>query len=355
MGTQTTHHGEFKVLGGKLVAADLEVQDGVIVRASVNGDFFLEPDDALEDINAALTGLTADTEHHVLAERVRAGLRPGARLFGFDAEAVATAVRRAVGLATTWESHRWEILPPEPLPIEMNTALDQILTEDVAAGRRNPVMRLWQWTEPAVVIGAFQSLANEVDPDGAARHGIHVVRRVSGGGAMFMEADNCVTFALSAPASLVDGIDTAESYPILDEWVMEALRELGVQAFYQPLNDIATDQGKIGGAAQKRFGATGLLHHVTMSYDIDADKMTEVLRIGREKLRGKGVASAKKRVDPLRRQTGVPREQIWETMMAVFERRYGARRVELDADTRARAEELARTKFSSPEWTARVP
>ena len=81
----------------------------------------------------------------------------------------------------------------------------------------------------------------------------------------------------------------------------------------------------------------------------------EVLRIGREKLRGKGVASAKKRVDPLRRQTGVSRAEIWETMMTTFEERYGARRVELDEATREEAEQLARTKFATPEWTARVP
>ena len=212
-----------------------------------------------------------------------------------------------------------------------------------------------RWNEPAVVIGAFQSLANEVDPEGARRHGINVVRRISGGGAMFMEADNCVTYSMHVPSSLVDGLETAETYPFLDEWTMDALARLGVQAFYQPLNDIATDQGKIGGAAQKRVGTAGLLHHVTMSYDIDADKMLEVLRIGREKLRGKGVTSAKKRVDPLRRQTGVSRAEIWETMMTTFEERYGARRVELDEATREEAEQLARTKFATPEWTARVP
>lgn len=172
---------------------------------------------------------------------------------------------------------------------------------------------------------------------------------------MFMEADNCVTYSMHVPSSLVDGLETAETYPFLDEWTMDALARLGVQAFYQPLNDIATDQGKIGGAAQKRVGTAGLLHHVTMSYDIDADKMLEVLRIGREKLRGKGVASAKKRVDPLRRQTGVSRAKIWETMMTTFQERYGARRVELEEATREEAEQLARTKFTTPEWTARVP
>ena len=61
-----------------------------------------------------------------------------------------------------------------------------------------------------------------------------------------------------------------------------------------------------------------MLHHVTMSYDIDADKMVEVLRIGKEKLSDKGTASAKKRVDPLRRQTGLARTEIVAAMMDVF-------------------------------------
>ena len=69
---------------------------------------------------------------------------------------------------------------------------------------------------------------------------------------------------------------------------MAALEKLGISAFYVPLNDIATDQGKIGGAAQKRLANGGMLHHVTMSYDIDAEKMVEVLRIGKEKLSDKG-------------------------------------------------------------------
>ena len=96
-----------------------------------------------------------------------------------------------------------------------------------------------------------------------------------------------------------------------------------------PLNDIATDQGKIGGAAQKRLANGGMLHHVTMSYDIDADKMVEVLRIGKEKLSDKGTTSAKKRVDPLRRQTGLARAEIVAAMMEVFTERYAATPSEL--------------------------
>jgi lipoate-protein ligase A len=147
----------------------------------------------------------------------------------------------------------------------------------------------------------------------------------------------------------------ADSYPFLDAWVMQSLAEVGVDAHYIPLNDIATDAGKIGGAAQKRLAGGGMLHHVTMSYDMDADKMTQVLRIGREKISDKGIASAKKRVDPLKRQTGRSREEILSTLKSVFMQRYGAKESVIDEATLAEATELSKTKFLSEEWLRRVP
>ena len=348
-------HGEYKVPGGKLVVADLSITDGAISSVSINGDFFLEPDEALVDIEGAIRGLPATVSHDEIAQSVQRSLRPEAVLFGFDPRSVATAVRRALGLATGWGDHAWEVLGPTPYPIAVNVALDEVITRQVAAGLRAPTMRLWEWNEPAVVIGSFQSLRNEVDAQAAERFGVQVVRRISGGGAMFMEAGNCITYSLALPTSLVDGMSFADSYPFLDSWVMESLEKVGVNARYVPLNDITTDAGKIGGAAQKRLAGGAMLHHVTMSYDIDADKMTQVLRIGREKISDKGIASAKKRVDPLKRQTGRSREDILATLAGVFTQRYGATAATLDEATLAEATELARTKFSTPEWTARVP
>lgn len=354
-----THHGEYKVPGGKLVVADLEVAgvgaDARITRANINGDFFLEPDEALDDINAALVGLDAASPHSSIRDAVDAAVDDDAVMFGFDPTAVATAVRRALGLATGWEDHDWEVIGPVTLPIAVNVALDEVMTREVMEGTRRPTLRIWDWNEPAVAIGSFQSVRNEIDPDGAARHGVTVVRRISGGGAMFMEAGNCITYSLYLPASLVDGMSFADSYPFLDAWVMESLLRLGVEAFYKPLNDIATPQGKIGGAAQKRFAGGAVLHHVTMSYDIDADKMTDVLRIGKEKISDKGIASAKKRVDPLKRQAGIPRAEIIETMVSTFAARYGASRAQIGEATLERADRLADEKFRTDEWLNRVP
>ncbi|MFC4615342.1 biotin/lipoate A/B protein ligase family protein [Cellulomonas algicola] len=357
-------HGEYKVPGGKLVVVDVDVVDGVLSGTSVSGDFFLEPDEALDVVRSALDGQPADAPTSRLAAVVDDALATAHAegrlsqppvMVGFDARAVAVAVRRALGLSTAWADHTFEVLHPGPLPPAVHTALDQVLTEELAAGRRGPTLRFWEWVEPAVIIGSFQSLRNEVDLEAVERYGITVVRRVSGGGAMFMEAGNCITFSLVVPASLVDGMSFEESYAFLNQWVLGALADVGVRAELSGLNDISSPAGKIAGSAQKRVVGGAVLHHVTMSYDIDAAKMLEVLRIGREKLSDKGTRSANKRVDPVRSQTHLPREAVIAAFRAHFEAHYATRAGELRPDELARARELARTKFADPAWTARVP
>ncbi|MFC6883936.1 MULTISPECIES: lipoate--protein ligase family protein [Actinomadura] len=348
-------HGEYKVPGGKLVVADLDVVDGLLRSPRISGDFFLEPDEALEAIDTALDGLPAGLEAREIARRVEAGLPPGTVMLGISSEAVGIAVRRAVARASDWRDHDWRLIHEGPQEPALHMALDQVLAEEVGAGRRPPTLRVWEWASPSIIIGSFQSLRNEVDAEEAERYGVHVVRRISGGGAMFVEPGNTITYSLYAPESLVAGMSFAESYAFLDDWVLGALGELGVRAWYQPLNDITSDQGKIGGAAQKRLAVGAVLHHVTMSYDIDADKMLQVLRIGREKLSDKGIASAKKRVDPLRRQTGLPREEIIERMIGHFRGRYGLAADEITDEELRLAEKYAAEKFDTVEWTARVP
>ena len=348
-------HGEYKVPGGKLVVVDLEVDGGRIADFHLAGDFFLEPDDALQDIDAAVTGLPVETDAAGIAAAVRAALPEGAQLLGFTPESVGTAVRRALVTAPGWKDFTWEIVHERAVSPRMNLALDEVLTGRVGAGLRNPTLRIWEWNESAVVIGSFQSYRNEVDPEGAARHGYDVVRRISGCGAMMMGAGSIVTYSLYVPASLVAGMTFADSYAFLDDWVLQALRSLGVDATYQPLNDIASSKGKIGGAAQKRLAGGGVLHHATMSYDMDGQVMTEVLRIGREKLSDKGIASAQKRVDPLRTQTGLARAEIIERMLDVFVRRHGGTRGTVTEGEYDAAERLVEKKFATEEWLRRVP
>ncbi|WP_028708737.1 lipoyl protein ligase domain-containing protein [Propionicicella superfundia] len=348
-------HGEYKVPGGKLVAVDLDVADGLLTDVSVSGDFFLEPDDALTAINQALTELPSDTPKSELVTVLDGALPTGAALIGFTSDGVASAVRRALGHATSWSDQHFEVLPTRTMDPKMHVALDQVLAEEMAAGRRGPTFRFWDWDSPLVVIGSYQSYRNEIDPDGAARHGIEVVRRVSGGGAMFMEPGNCITFSLVVPSTLVDGLSYVESYEFLDQWLLGALGKVGVEAFYVPINDVASKAGKIAGAAQKRFANGSVVHHVTMAYDMDSAKMLEVLRIGREKLSDKGTKSANKRVDPMRSQTGLPRAAIMDRFTEHFVSLYTTVEADYTEAELARARELVETKFATPEWVHRVP
>jgi len=348
-------HGEYKVPGGKLVVVDLEVVDGRIADFQLAGDFFLEPDTALEAIDAAVNGLPAESDAKTIAAAVKDALPEGASLLGFSPEAVAVTVRRALAKATSWRDYDWQIVHAKAVSPQMHLALDEVLANEVGEGRRGPTLRIWEWDEPAVVIGSFQSVKNEVDPENAAKYGIQVVRRISGGGAMFMEAGSVVTYSIYAPADLVQGMSFADSYAFLDEWAIVALKSLGIDAVYQPLNDITSPSGKIGGAAQKRLGSGAVLHHVTMSYDMDGQKMTEVLRIGREKISDKGITSAAKRVDPLRSQTGLSRAEIIEQMKLTFKNLYGATEGDLTDAEYAAAEKLVAEKFDTEEWLYRVP
>ncbi len=256
--------------------------------------------------------------------------------------------------SSPWRAYDWQLIQSAPITPVMHMALDEALLEEVAAGRRPPTLRIWEWAASAVVIGRFQSLRNEVDLDSAQRYGVQVVRRITGGGAMFIEPGNTITYSIYAPIDLVAGMSTVESYAFCDRWVLDALTSLGVEAWYQPINDIASAAGKIGGAAQTRRNGA-VLHHVTMAYDIDSARMMEVLRIGREKLSDKGIASAAKRVDPLRRQTGLPRAAIIERMIDTFRTQHGLTDSSITPEEWQAAGWLVETKFGTEEWLRTVP
>src|SRR5229473_346913 len=81
----------------------------------------------------------------------------------------------------------WDVIPPTPHPAHMHMALDEVLLERVIGGKRRPALRIWEWIEPALVIGSHQSVMNEVDIVAAHELGFVVTRRMSGGGTMLCE------------------------------------------------------------------------------------------------------------------------------------------------------------------------
>lgn len=426
--------GACKMRGGKLVAVSVPaaVQGDNVVPVRIDGDFFAEGDAdaaaalidelaqtigrciAADAADAAVSRETAtsrdaaaslETRTARLAAAVQETMRqhPRVQLAGADAWTIATATMRAFGADTTVGAPARSFAEPasarmpepadtasarcdvrdvrdlpglvafedEPREPAMQLALDQACAEAMAAGGLRPMVRFWQWDRSAVVIGRFQSLHSEVNVEQAAAEGVTVVRRITGGGAMFAEPQSVITYSLIAPLDFVAGVDAEESYRICDGWVMAALNGMGIDARYQPINDIASQAGKIGGAAQRRFPAPhgaqtwessassasaasgAVLHHTMMSYDMDAAKMLRILNVSREKMSDKAVRSAAKRVDPLRSQTGLPREEIVRRMIDSLNGSAAAPRASdvLPQTVLDRAEALVRERFGTQRWT----
>ena len=148
---------------------------------------------------------------------------------------------------------------------------------------------LWQ-NEKTVVIGKNQNAYAEVDLDYAESAGIRVSRRLSGGGAVYHDMGNVnYTFITSSEKA------TALDYAYFTHPIIEALAALGVHAELSGRNDLECEGKKFSGNAQYT-GDGRILHHGTLLFNTDADVMSRVLRVDREKLAYRAVKSHKGRV-----------------------------------------------------------
>ena len=236
------------------------------------------------------------------------------------------------------------------LPSVEHMALDEVLLDAVAAGRRPPLLRFWGWTQPTLVLGSNQAVANELDLAAVERRGFTIVRRLSGGGTMLAEPLRTITWSLVMPVEPVAGMSFIDSFAHLDRWAVETLRSLGVDAGYRPINDIVSPAGKIAGAAQaRRRGA--LLHHVTMAYSLDPVLLLELVRIGRPAISERGVRSAAKTVSPLDTLLTLQRVEV----VAALASASGARPGRLEPAELEAAAASAADKYARHEWIYRLP
>lgn len=236
----------------------------------------------------------------------------------------------------------------------MHMALDEVLLDNVISGLRPPTMRMWRWTDCALVIGSHQSVMNEVDAVAAHELGFVVTRRMSGGGTMLCEPDRTITYSMYLPDSLVAGISFRESYALLDGWVVRAFRELGVPASYREINDIISPRGKIAGAAQARRRGF-VLHHTTIAQAMDVDLLPRLIRLGRSNISERGVRSAEKSVSPLSWFTDLSCDEVARRMTEHFADEFGAQETNLSAEEIEQAHHLVTTKYATAAWINRLP
>jgi lipoate-protein ligase A len=248
----------------------------------------------------------------------------------------------------------WDVIPSTPYPAHMHMALDEVLLERVISGERRPTLRIWEWIEPALVIGSHQSVSNEVDVDAARELGFVLTRRMSGGGTMLCEPDRTITYSLYLPESVVAGVSFRKSYAMLDDWAVRAFVELGVPAAYREINDIISPRGKIAGAAQARRRGF-VLHHTTIAHSMDVELLPRLIRVGRPSLSTTGVRSADKPVSPLSWFTSLSCAEVAAQLKRYFAHVFHVRQSEVSAVEQQAAQRLVATKYSTPAWVSRLP
>ncbi len=236
----------------------------------------------------------------------------------------------------------------------MHMALDEVLLGRVIAGQRRPVVRFWEWIEPALVIGSHQSVANEIDLDAAGRMGFTVTRRLSGGGTMLCQPARTITYSLYLPGSAVEGMSFRQSYAALDAWAVRAFNALGVPASYREINDIISPRGKIAGAAQARRRGF-VLHHTTIAHSMDVELLPRLIRIGRERVSERGVRSAEKNVSALSWFTSLSCAETTGHLEQSFADEFDAGRSELSASELTSASNLVAEKYGTDDWVKRLP
>jgi len=147
---------------------------------------------------------------------------------------------------------------------------------------------LWQ-NRNAVIVGRHQNTIEEINQDYVKNHGIQVVRRMSGGGAVYHDLGNLnYSLIVNTQTSLYD-------FKELSLPVVRALRNLGVNAEFTGRNDLVIDGRKISGAAQM-IKQGRLLHHGTLLFHSDLEMLQKVLTVKIDKIESKGIKSVRSRV-----------------------------------------------------------
>lgn len=150
----------------------------------------------------------------------------------------------------------------------------------------------WQ-VNPSVIVGRNQLLEREINVDYCREHGIDMIRRKSGGGAVVADMNN-IMFSY-----ITSSDDVCSTFSEYTSMVAEALRQLGLDASDNSRNDILIGDRKVSGNAYYHLPGRSIVHG-TMLYDFDLELMTNTLRPSETKLVSHGVESARSRVTTIK-------------------------------------------------------
>ena len=208
---------------------------------------------------------------------------------------------------------------------------------------REPVLLLWQ-NEPSVIVGRFQNTLEEINYEFISSNSVHVVRRNTGGGAVYHDLGN-LNYSFIIP-----DVESKVDFKTFTIPVVKALRSKGIDAVQTGRNDIVIGDRKFSGNAQQ-FKNHTMLHHGTLMFDVETDNAAKALKAKPGKFRSKATKSVRSRMINLKPLLEVETAAEFKLLLKEwFDREYGLDEVKLTPEQLEAVEVLRDTKYASEEW-----
>ncbi len=239
-----------------------------------------------------------------------------------------------------------------------NMATDEAILTAKIQGRVPNTLRFFKWRPSAVSVGRFQNVSIEVHVENCRKHGVDVVRRITGGGTVYHDYEDEITYSVVVSEKTLGSSDVFQAYQMICSGLVEAVKILGVNAEFnrgdlKQCPNITVNDRKISGSAQSRRRGV-LLQHGTLLLNVDLEKMFAFLRVPWAKTCMAVVNMAQKKITSVKQEIGakVSLKEAHQALVLGFERalEMQLKEGELTSHEQRLANTLRREKFATDEW-----
>lgn len=224
-----------------------------------------------------------------------------------------------------------------------NLALEELLTKDATI--TDEILLLWQ-NDNTIVIGLNQNTIEEINNDYVKDHNVNVVRRLSGGGAVYQDLGNLnFTFIFNKNK------DNIRNYSLFTQPIITVLQKLGLAAQFSGKNDLEIAGKKISGNAQYLY-QNRIMHHGTILFNVDLTILPQALKPDLTKLQSKAIKSVQARVTnilPLLEQK-ITIEQFKTLIIDELKATKGTKILDISPELATKAQQLAQEKYRLWQW-----
>ena len=253
---------------------------------------------------------------------------------------------------------KWRLLKLQTYDGFMNMSADEAILRARIDDLVPNTLRLYCWMPSAVSMGRFQKIDDVVYVDNCKKHGVSIVRRISGGGTVYHDSEGEITYSVVARKKDLEGQDAIEVYEKIYGGITEALDSIGINADFEEGNtrncpNLTIGGKKVSGSSQCHKRGV-VLQHGTLLLDVDLKKMFTFLRVQLSENCFETLQTAEEKITSLKKELGreISRKRVERAMVEGLEKKLGVGFAEghISSHEWKIAGQLNEEKYTKDEW-----